>query len=157
MKIWVEQKIKLNPLVFRVISASNLPDTPISKKQLAEKCNPVSCSYNFCGEKHVTHNKAHTDRRVTTFDDVKVFLVGMMDINKVIEEIQVKPFEFELHDRDFKYGENINSINNKPALFGEDPNDEFFGKMVKKEGVKIQRSGSAKSGKSSHSCKTENN
>ena len=123
-----EQKIRLNPLVFRVISVSNLPNTPINKKQLAEKCSPVFCSYNFCGEKHVSHNKAHTGRRITNFDDVKVFLVGMMDINKVIEEFQVKPFEFELHDRDFKYGENIGSINNKPALFGEDARDETFGK-----------------------------
>lgn len=141
-----KQKMKLNPLVFRVMSVSNLPSTPMTKKQLAEKCKPVYCSYKFCDEKHDTHNKAHTNRKLTNFDDVKVFLIGTMDVNRVIEEFQVKPFEFELHDRDQKGGDFLlgnSSQANKPALFGADPEDEWFGRS------EAGKPGSAKSRNSS--------
>lgn len=126
-----KQKETVNPLVFRIKSISNLPDTPIAKKVLEQRCKPVYCSYSFCGNRHTTHEKNHGTHRKIIFDDVKVFLVGHMNLNKIIEEFQVKPLEFELHDRDQKTGADMIGTKNdanRPMLFGEDPHDVNFGK-----------------------------
>lgn len=110
----------------------NLPNTPLSKDKLASTCKPVYCSYNFCGNKHNTHEKHHTKKTRLVFDDVKVYLAGTMDINSIIEQFQVNQFEFQIHDRDQRTDQDLpigsKHDKNRPLLFGEDPLDLNFGK-----------------------------
>lgn len=123
-----EKKDELNPLVFHIQQLTDLPATPWSYEKLTANCKPVFCKYNFCGVEHHTHDKPHASS--ANFDDVKVFLVGKMNVNEIIEQFQVKPFEFQIHDRDQKTDEAfLATTTNKPILFGEDPLDLNFGKF----------------------------
>ncbi|XP_030063806.1 uncharacterized protein CFAP92 [Microcaecilia unicolor] len=119
-----EQKLELNPLIIRIISATSLPTTPISSQVLQEKCVPVYCKYKFldlpphrtCGRKHGTH---------VYFKDVNVILTTTISPEILHEYLCGPPMEIEIHDRDRK----LEVPTGKPSLFGTLPEDEKLGNV----------------------------
>nr|XP_033782538.1 uncharacterized protein KIAA1257 homolog isoform X2 [Geotrypetes seraphini] len=114
-----KQKLELNPLIIRIISATSLPITPLSSQVLQEKCVPVYCKYRFLdmpphqttGRKHGTH---------VYFKDVNVILTANISPELLHEYLRGPPMEIEVHDRDRK----VDVFKGKPALFGTLPEDE---------------------------------
>ncbi|XP_020606074.1 uncharacterized protein FLJ43738-like [Orbicella faveolata] len=115
------QKKELNPMVIRVSSASELPNKPLTYKQLREKCKPVHVSYQFY--KQPLHASVGRDHGSDVFwEDVNVVLLGTLDKGGLAEYLQGPQFQVEVHDRDRK----IEHKKLKPSLFGENPEDEMI-------------------------------
>lgn len=115
------QKRDLNPMVIKVVSASELPNKPLSYMELREKCKPVHCAYQFY--KQPIHESAGREQGSDVFwEDVNVVLLGTLDKGGLAEYLQGPHFQVEVHDRDRK----IEQKKPKPSLFGENPEDEMI-------------------------------
>ncbi|XP_074646485.1 uncharacterized protein LOC141902581 [Tubulanus polymorphus] len=114
-----EQRLKFNPIVVKVHSATNMPETPISHMDLNQRCHPVFCKYKFFTEdEHTSIGRDH--RHNIYWDDVTVFFTGTMDKSELRQYLTGPPLTIEVHDRDRKYVEE----KLKPTLFGDDLEDE---------------------------------
>ncbi|XP_053325533.1 uncharacterized protein CFAP92 [Spea bombifrons] len=114
-----EQRMELNPLVIRIISATSLPTTPTAIRVLQETCRPVYCRYRFHRQPvHQTHGQKHGTH--VYFKDVNVILAGTFNPGELREYLSGPPVEIEVHDRDRRSGE----PRNEPSLYGTDPEDE---------------------------------
>ncbi|XP_041347622.1 uncharacterized protein LOC121367489 isoform X2 [Gigantopelta aegis] len=114
-----QQKQDLNPMIIKLISATGLPQTPISYEELRFKCHPVYCKYTFHQQpEHLTSGKEH-DRNIY-WDDINVVLLGTMEPRQLKEYLNGPAMEIEVHDRDRKEEE----VSLKPTLFGDDLEDE---------------------------------
>ena len=116
-----EQKKDLNPMVIKMCSVNDLPNKPLSYKDLSEKCVPVFAQYKFFKQPmHRTLGYPH-DRNVH-WDDVNVVLLGILDQGELQEYLQGPPLQIEIHDRD--RDNDLKKI--KADLFGDNPEDEMI-------------------------------
>ncbi|XP_048243138.1 uncharacterized protein LOC124146111 isoform X2 [Haliotis rufescens] len=114
-----KQKADLNPMIIKIQSATNLPETPMSYQELQTRCKPVYCKYQFFKQPvHVTLGKEHA--RNIYWDDISVALLGTMEQSELREYLNGPALEIQVHDRDRKE-ENVKL---KPTLFGDDLEDE---------------------------------
>ncbi|XP_069101496.1 uncharacterized protein [Argopecten irradians] len=114
-----KQKLELNPMIIKVHSCTNLPDSPISYPELKMRCKPVYCKYEFF--KQPVHTSAGRDHaRNIYWDDVNVVLTGTLDPSELRQYLNGPPLEIEVHDRDRREED----VRLKPTLFGDDLEDE---------------------------------
>ncbi|ESO89848.1 hypothetical protein LOTGIDRAFT_124357 [Lottia gigantea] len=112
-------KKELNPMIIKIHSASDLPDTPLSYTELKNKCHPAYCKYKFFKQpEHISVGKEHD--RTIYWDDTNVVLLGHLEKSELREFLNGPALEIEVHDRDRKNQE----IKLKPTLFGDDLEDE---------------------------------
>ena len=75
-----EQKRKLNPMIVKVHSVTNLPDTPLSYEELSRTCLPVTTAYKFFKyPEHISEGKEHAKNMY--WDDLSVFLAGNLKLH----------------------------------------------------------------------------
>ncbi|XP_067683346.1 uncharacterized protein [Haliotis asinina] len=114
-----KQKADLNPMIIKIQSATNLPETPMSYQELQTRCKPVYCKYQFFKQPvHVTMGKEHA--RNIYWDDISVALLGTMEQSELREYLNGPALEIEVHDRDRKE----EKVKLKATLFGDDLEDE---------------------------------
>ncbi|XP_071128270.1 uncharacterized protein [Mytilus edulis] len=110
---------ELNPMIFKISSAKNMPDTPLSYSDLSLRCQPVYCKYKFYKQpEHISVGREHGKNLY--WDDINVILAGTIEPSELRQYLNGPAFELEIHDRDRK-GEECKP---KPALFGDDLEDE---------------------------------
>ncbi|KAK6176744.1 hypothetical protein SNE40_014985 [Patella caerulea] len=117
----MSEKIKheLNPMIIKIHSASDMPNTPMSFSEMRSKCHPVYCKYKFYKQpEHISAGKEHGDN--IYWDDTNVVLLGHMEKSELREYLNGPALEIEIHDRDRKCEE----VKLKPTLFGDDLEDE---------------------------------
>ncbi|XP_072038562.1 uncharacterized protein [Amphiura filiformis] len=110
---------ELNPLVIKLSSATNMPDTPLSHKELSRRCVPVFASYKFYKEPSYKSCARRHNKNIY-WDDINVELLGNIPRGELLEYLNGPPLEIEVHDRDRRAEE----IKQKPTLFGEDTEDD---------------------------------
>eukprot|EP00062_Callorhinchus_milii_P017633 gi/632970322/ref/XP_007901584.1/ PREDICTED: uncharacterized protein FLJ43738 [Callorhinchus milii] len=109
---------ELNPLVIRILSVTSMPSTPISISDLEDRCNPVTCQYQFMDLPcHQTLGREHGTN--VYFNDVNVILTGTVNAARLREYLLGPVLEIEVHDRDRKLRDQLQI----PALFGAEPED----------------------------------
>jgi hypothetical protein len=115
-----ERQLKaLNPMMIKIDKIIDLPEKPVNFNELKEKCEPVYCSYKFLKQPiHITDGRIHD--KVIHYNDVNVFLAGLADPDELREYLFGVPFEIEIHDRDRKQNQNIQT----PCIFGNEAMDE---------------------------------
>lgn len=113
-----QQMELLNPFTIKIEKINDLPDKPVSFRELSEKCEPVYCTYQFCREPlYRTEGKSHA--KSIYYNDVNVYLAGLMNQEEFREYLYGAPFEIEVHDRDRRLG----TVTQAPCLFGNDASD----------------------------------
>ncbi|XP_033746510.1 uncharacterized protein LOC117331748 isoform X3 [Pecten maximus] len=114
-----KQKLELNPMIIKIHSCTNLPDSPISHPELKMRCKPVYCKYEFFKQPvHTSAGREHA--RNIYWDDVNVVLTGTLDPSELRQYLNGPPLEIEVHDRDRREED----VRLKPTLFGDDLEDE---------------------------------
>ena len=93
--------------------------SPNSFKELNEKCERAYCSYNFFKYPLYKTIELEQDKHLY-FNDINVFLVGLLNKEQLKEFFDSTTFQIEIHDRDRKP---IQEQVVKPCLFGNDPVD----------------------------------
>lgn len=114
-----KQRLELNPMIIKIHSATNMPNTPLSYQQLSDRCLPPYCSYTFFKlPPHVSMKRCHLPN--IYWDDINVVLTGTFEQSELREYLNGSPLEIEVHDRDRRPEE----IQLKATLFGDDLEDE---------------------------------
>lgn len=114
-----EQKRELNPMIFKIYSAKNMPDTPLPYGDLSLRCQPVYCKYKFYKQpEHISVGREHGKN--IYWDDINVVLAGTIEPSELRQYLNGPAIDVEIHDRDRKREE----CKPKPALFGDDLEDE---------------------------------
>lgn len=114
-----EQCQKLNPLVIKVHSATDMPATPISYADLRLKCQPAYVKYTFYKQApHTSIGRSQSDG--IYWDDIHVVLTGTLDTSELREYLNGPAMEIEVHDRD----RIVEKAKLTPTLFGDDLEDE---------------------------------
>jgi hypothetical protein len=115
------QLVQLNPLTIKIKKLTNMPDEPHSYETLREHCEPAYCSYALFGEhQHKTSNSLPQQRNLY-FYDVHVILVGLLDKQRLLENMYGNLFEIEVHDRDRK---STNMQKQTARIFGQEEDDK---------------------------------
>jgi hypothetical protein len=119
-KLMSERQLEaLNPMMIKIEKIIDLPQKPLPYKELSEKCEPVYCSYKVLKQQiHKTDGKTHD--KIIHYNDVNVFLAGLLDPSELREYLFGAPFEIEVHDRDRKPLLKPQT----PCIFGNEVNDE---------------------------------
>ncbi|XP_025106751.1 uncharacterized protein LOC112571726 isoform X2 [Pomacea canaliculata] len=113
------QKQELNPTIITIVSATMMPNIPMSYEELSTRCRPVYCQYQFFKQPiHITDGKEH--QKNLYFDDKNVVLLGQQDPSELREYLKGPSMVIEVHDRD-RRPENVKL---KATLFGDDLEDE---------------------------------
>ncbi|XP_033647231.1 uncharacterized protein LOC117306814 [Asterias rubens] len=110
---------ELNPLIIKVSSASSMPSTPQSFRELSRRCMPVYTAYTFFKEPMYESCRKPHGRNIY-WEDVNVELLGIIPKGELVEYFHGPPLEVEVRDRDRRPEE----IKQKPTLFGEDIEDD---------------------------------
>ncbi|XP_021347646.1 uncharacterized protein LOC110446691 isoform X2 [Mizuhopecten yessoensis] len=114
-----KQRLELNPMIIKIHSCTNLPDSPITYPELKMRCKPAYCKYEFFKQPvHSSEGREHA--RNIYWDDVNVVLTGTLDPSELRQYLNGPPLEIEVHDRDRREED----VNLKPTLFGDDLEDE---------------------------------
>ncbi|XP_063952895.1 uncharacterized protein LOC129255695 [Lytechinus pictus] len=114
-----DQRLDLNPLVLKVVSALDMPDTPLSHAELERRCLPVYTSYKFYKQPEYMSVRREHSKNIY-WDDVNVELLGIIPKGELLEYLRGAPLEIQVHDRDRR----PEDIKQKPTLFGEDTEDD---------------------------------
>lgn len=109
----------LNPMMIKVDKIVDLPEKPLSYNELKEKCEPVYCSYKFFKQPSY-RTEARLHDKLVFYNDINVYLLGMIDQDELREYFYGPSFEIEVHDRDRKPNQHIQT----PCLFGSDATDD---------------------------------
>ena len=119
-KLMSERQLEaLNPMMIKIDKIIDLPEKPLSYEELKERCEPVYCSYKVLNQPiYKTEGKIHD--KIIHYNDINVFLAGLVDPDELREYLFGAPFEIEIHDRDRK--PNQHSLT--PCIFGNEPMDE---------------------------------
>ena len=113
------QLTALNPMMIKIEKIIDLPLKPLSYKELTEKCEPVYCSYKVLKQPvHKTEGKPQD--KIIHYNDVNVFLAGLLDPDELREFLFGVPFEIEIHDRDRRPLAKPQT----PCIFGNEANDD---------------------------------
>lgn len=115
-----KQLFDLNPLTIKIEKLTNMPNTPVNFNELKEHCNPVYCTYTFFQQPHYKTEGLLQEKNLF-YHDVNVYLLGLLDKQKLHEFLHSTPFEIEIHDRDRKP---VTKEQLKACLFGNDVTDE---------------------------------
>ena len=116
------QLYDLNPLTIKIDKLSNMPDKPVGFSDLRQHCLPVYCSYNFMNYPlHKTEDIAQ--EKNIFYNDMNVFLAGLLNKQELHEFLHSAPFEIEIHDRDRRP---VTKEGLKACLFGNDEIDEHI-------------------------------
>ncbi|CAH1783576.1 unnamed protein product [Owenia fusiformis] len=114
-----EQRMQLNPMIIKVHSATNMPNSPITQEELKLRCHPCYVQYKFF--RQPTHKSVGREHDTSVYwDDIDVILTGTIEPSELREFLNGPLLEVEVHDRDRK----LEETKLKPALFGEDLEDE---------------------------------
>ncbi|XP_001191000.4 uncharacterized protein LOC755639 [Strongylocentrotus purpuratus] len=114
-----DQRLELNPLVLKVVSALGMPETPLSHAELGRRCMPVHTSYKFCKQPEYKSRRREHSKNIY-WDDINVELLGIIPKGELLEYLRGAPLEIQVHDRDRR----PEDIKQKPTLFGEDTEDD---------------------------------
>ncbi|XP_013407741.1 uncharacterized protein LOC106171815 [Lingula anatina] len=114
-----EQHRALNPMIIKVHSATNMPETPLTYSQLKQKCDPAYIKYQFY--KQPWHLSVGREQGKSIYwDDLNVVLLGTIPPCELRELLNGPPLEIGVHDRD----RIIEKEKLKATLFGDDLEDE---------------------------------
>jgi hypothetical protein len=114
-----QQLYDLNPFSIKIEKISDMPNMPNSFKELNEKCERAYCSYNFF--KYPLYKTIELEQnKHLYFNDINVFLIGLLNKEQLKEFFDSTTFEIDVHDRDRKP---IQEHIVKPCLFGNDAVD----------------------------------
>ena len=113
------QLYDLNPITIKIEKASNMPDKPIGFVALKEKGEKVYCKYNFFKQPLYKTSELVQEKNIY-FNDINVYLAGLLNKEELHEFLHQTPFEIEIHDRDRKI---IVDQPLRPCLFGNDATD----------------------------------
>jgi hypothetical protein len=115
-----QQLIDLNPLSITIQKITDMPNQPINFNELKEKCEPAFCSYSFFKQPiYRTLGLAH--ETCLYYNDINVYLTGLLNKEELNEFLCGIPFEIEIHDRNRRP---VEKESQKACLFGNDVLDE---------------------------------
>ncbi|KND01372.1 uncharacterized protein SPPG_09092 [Spizellomyces punctatus DAOM BR117] len=106
-----EQEEGLNPVSITLLEADGMPDKPVSFEELDRTCLPVFTRFKFFSDAH-THQASTTQphgRRIT-FNTRHLILAGLLDEDKLRDDLLNKRFVVEIHDRDIRPPGDVMSI-----------------------------------------------
>lgn len=115
-----QQLIDLNPLSITLQKITNMPNEPVKYNELKEKCEPVYCSYSFF-KQPIYRTLGITQEENLFYNDINVYLTGLLNKQELIEFLCGVPFEIEIHDRNRKP---VEKESQRACLFGNDALDE---------------------------------
>ncbi len=90
-----QQLYELNPFSIKIEKLTDMPNAPNSYKELNEKCEQAFCSYNFFKHPLYKTIELNQDRHLY-FNDLNVFLVGLLDKEELKEFFDATTFEIEV-------------------------------------------------------------
>ncbi|TPX63674.1 hypothetical protein SpCBS45565_g06470 [Spizellomyces sp. 'palustris'] len=98
-----KQEEGLNPVSITLLEADGMPDKPVSFEELDHTCLPVFTRFKFFSDAH-THQASTTQphRRRITFNTRHLILAGLLDEDKLRDDLLNKRFVVEIHDRDIR-------------------------------------------------------
>ena len=115
------QMKELNPITIRLSKLTNMPNKPHDYSELKTICEPVYCCYKFF-DQPLFKTVSLPHEKDIFFNDTNVYLAGLFDEEKLIEFLNGKHFEIEIHDRNRK---KLTALpETKPSLFGNEENDK---------------------------------
>nr|KAJ3421500.1 Melanoma-associated antigen D2 [Polyrhizophydium stewartii] len=109
----VEQAARLNPMCITIGSADGMPSEPLSFAELDERCLPVSAKFRMYGDPFL-HAATLVDQPRASrmiFDSQHLVLAGLLDAERLRDEIARTPFVIEIHDRDHKLPPDLSKVN----------------------------------------------
>ncbi len=115
-----QQLVDLNPLSIIIQKSTNMPNDPVTYNELKEKCEPAYCSYSFF-KQTIYRTLGIAQEENLYFNDINVYLTGLMNRDELNEFLCGMPFEIEIHDRNRKP---VEKESQKECLFGNDELDE---------------------------------
>ncbi|KAI8822710.1 uncharacterized protein EV422DRAFT_566376 [Fimicolochytrium jonesii] len=98
-----QQEESLNPISITMLAANDMPDRPVPFSELNRLCEPVFTRFSFPTDPH-THQSlaaAPHGRRIA-FNTRHLVLGGLLDEDRLKEELLGRRLEVEVHDREVK-------------------------------------------------------
>lgn len=115
-----QQLVDLNPLSITLEKITSMPNEPVKFSELKEKCEQVYCSYSFFKQPiYKTPGLGHEENLF--YNDINVYLTGLLNREELNEFFSGVPFEIEVHDRNRKP---VEKESQRACLFGNDVLDE---------------------------------
>ena len=91
--------------------ATCMPNEPISYDKLDQLCHPVSAKFQFFSDPylHCAISEQPHGRKIQ-FNSRHLILAGLLDSNRLMDQIRKGPLVIRIHDRDYRLPDDLRQI-----------------------------------------------